>query len=483
MNSRANNKHATGTTRKEQKQNRRVLTDRAGYQPKRYIPEFMQLPLQNWNDLDIQQQRRYLFYLSMAVLGTGISIYYAPTIFFYFASQFSAETNITNSSDIILTQKPFRNVSHNNITNNTNNQTANISTKNIYNASVHNNTFFNKTTSIPEQDLLKKLIKKVRINCPEHYLQAIPKEWHSLIKNFGMQIREILSDALPEQDLIKILSQDDFAIELAPAPEGKYNNLDATYLPETRHIRITIDTDLSKKYLLQILRNEFHHAWIHYINQQQIPGIVSTKKHKLLPLYPFLNEHGKVDLTLYKRHLETIVSGVQRVNEFSLLLKSKETGLTKEQKSQLEYYLNAMKYYQPHECREILKGQAARDFLDMLVPHKDKIHKIKNVPDNTNLFYHRIVHRDDTFSVFYTYASGNSPREKGLAFVRYFEIEINNIMRGNYAKLSDQVKDMEISSSLQEYDEKLLSIFFPEWQKYFTEYAKTLQSSLKLTRK
>lgn len=54
-------------------------------------------------------------------------------------------------------------------------------------------------------------------------------------------------------------------------------------------------------------------------------------------------------------------------------------------------------------------------------------------------------------------------------------------MNGNYASFSNQVKDMEISSSLQEYDEKLLSVFFPEWQKYFADYAKTMKNSLRLT--
>lgn len=222
----------------------------------------------------------------------------------------------------------------------------------------------------------------------------------------------------------------------------------------------------------QTLLNEIHHLTVGYINKCKLDKNVGKQLY-----YPFINEHGEIDVNLMSALKNAIGQIEKKINDLEFLLK--KTTLTIIEKDRLNNYLEAISNYQPQVMRYEL---SETEYLNKLLSKEINLSsdkKLKLKLPNGNLAYGRI-HDQHEGKVIILYSLNEHVSKKALAstFIEDYRHKKATLtqfypiiykMRGEkfdeYDHLKEQASDID-----ELLTPEMKQVFGLEFKNYFDDY-------------
>jgi hypothetical protein len=289
-------------------------------------------------------------------------------------------------------------------------------------------------------------------------------------------VRSLLPEVLPRELLIPVLQDASFSIMITSqtAPPGVTGSPDALYQPASNTLRIIGDTDINKKQMRSILKNEFEHVATRLRNVELNNGKLLPRDASLPMIWPTMSPGSyESDATKLKEFKDSIEKGFARTAEVGSLITTSFNMLCEPQKRLLEAFKQALQRFEPEVLRQELPKTGGSKRLVEKLAKKLREKNVAALPGGKgelSLYVREIYTYSGSYVLKYTLNKDNHWRSKAQAFFSAISSWNDNVAKGQYKIFGLEHGVAELSSFLHELPGELTALLFPEWCQYFDDY-------------
>jgi hypothetical protein len=232
---------------------------------------------------------------------------------------------------------------------------------------------------------------------------------------------------------------------------------------------------LTEKERYQTLVHELAHLTIRYINKQQVKSDVSVPGKRLS--YPFLNEHGEIDLELKKQFREAVEENKQKIEHLKNILLKTPASRTEQENNEISFLSDYVpQIYRTTMPKVLFLLSLSKGLLTRV--EDDKLY----LPDieDTGAYGQVIDDYEGEITIVYSFNKNNTPEELAKSYIKDYEGKCQ-LLAGSYPEefrkrgstYDENDSLMESGAFIEELlrTPKLRQAFAPRYYEYINQYS------------